>query len=143
MTKKILIALGISMMSALPMTQASSVTTDKDFNHFIPMEVKIDKALTEMNNKDNKNNPPPMMKTDGKEDYNDKDEKNPPPKPPEKNGQAINGSDNPPPPPPSGKDGVNKPDFKSNEKLQTKVDDSSVKKVKEKSEKKKTKIRKI
>ncbi|MBR2179582.1 MAG: hypothetical protein IJ862_04210 [Selenomonadaceae bacterium] len=126
MTKKLLIALGVSMMSALPMTQASPMTIDNEFNHFIPMEVKIDVSVGDSDNKGNKNNPPPMIKTDGKEDHSDKT--NPPPKPPEKNGQAVNGNDNPPPPP-SDRDGANKLDSKPDEKLKPQDGDSSVKKA--------------
>lgn len=135
MIKKILLALGVSMMSTLPMTQASPMSMDSEINCFVPMEVKIDVSINDSDKKDNKNNPPPTMRTEGKEDHTNKDKTNPPPKPPEKNGQSIDGSNNPPPPP-SDKEAKNKPNFNSNEKHQTKVEGSTKEEIKEKKDKK-------
>ena len=123
MIKKILMALGISMMSAMPLTQASPMTANNEFN----FEVKIDKSFIELSAKDDKNNPPPTFNTDGKEDHLDKDRTNPPPKPPENDGQAINGNKNTPPP--SDKDNGNKHEPRLNEKFQPKDDDNNVKKA--------------
>ena len=127
MIKKLLAALGISMMSALPMSQASPMSIDSEFSHFVPMEVKIDVSVGDSDKKDNKNNPPPTMRTEGKEDHTNKDKTN----------KSVNGNDNPPPPP-SDKDCVNKPDSKHDEKLQPKNgkdNDSSVKRPDVKNEK--------
>ena len=138
MTKKILVALGISMMSALPMTQASPTSTDSIFNKPIPMEdkIEIDKAFNYFSSKDNKKNPPPVVESEDEEDYNDnedKNKKNPPPKKAKKK-KANDGNDNPPPPP-SDEEDFDNPGSKGNKKLKTKVAGSSVKKVKEKEEK--------
>ena len=146
MTKKLLIALGVSMMSALPMTQASPMTTDNVFSNLIPMEenVEVDRNFTYLSSKDSKKLSS-VTKPDGEhdpkdapKDKKDKDKKNPPPKPSKKEGTKVDGNDNPPPPHLDENDS-NKPGSEPNEKLQTKVDSSVVKKAKEKVKEKKEK----
>ena len=116
MIKKLLVALGISMMSALPMSQASPASMDNEYSHFVPLEVKIDVSLSDSDKKYNKNTPPPTMRTDDKEDHKNRDKTNPPP------------------PPPSDRDGTDKHDEKFQPK-NDKDDDSFVKRPEMKDEK--------
>ena len=79
-SKKILIALGISMMGALPLTQAAS--QDQDSIHMKPAFTM--EQMSNDSDRDDRKNPPPQMSESDKNSQHMENDKNgnPPPPPP-------------------------------------------------------------
>jgi len=127
MTKKFLIALGISMMSSLPFTQAAPVQINDNsvIVSMSPLDVGITinnndkmgnpppKPPTDSNNNDKMGNPPPKPPTDSNDKNDSKDGKkmNPPPQRPDSNNNDNN-MGNPPPKPPTDSNDKNNKNYK-------------------------------